>query len=223
MATIKVACPRCGQKVSGDESFHGTVVECPVCSSDILFPGQKRPAMTSETLPPVPAGRGGSGGDGADLDIRPDAVIRSGREEDSFPELPREEPGEEADRPVSRRDRSDRSEWASPGEGGERPLPPLPPSPIFGAISIVSAVLGVVTCVGGILFAPLAIIFGHTALARARHSPVQPAPGHTLGAIGLMIGYVNLVLLILVLLAMTFFGGFLKETLAPLWQSLAPG
>lgn len=217
MATIKVACPRCGQKVSGDESFHGTVVECPVCSSDILFPGQKRVAMTPENLPPVPSSGGVSGAAG--LDTHPDAVIRSGREEDSFRELSREESGGEVDRAVSRPDRSDRSEGGATGEGEERMLPP---SPIFGAISIVSAVLGVVTCVGGILFAPLAIIFGHTALARARHSPVQPAPGHTLGAIGLMIGYVNLVLLILVLLAMTFFGEVLKEALAPLRQSLAP-
>src|SRR5690606_2619052 len=124
MATIKVACPKCGQKVSGDESFHGTVVECAVCSSDILFPGRKRVAMMPETLPHAPSGGGRSGE--ARLDIRPDAVIRSGREEDLFPELPREESGGEVDGPVSRPDRSDRSEGAAAGEGGERGLPPLP-------------------------------------------------------------------------------------------------
>jgi hypothetical protein len=86
------------------------------------------------------------------------------------------------------------------GEGDEEDeIDDLPPSPIWGAISIVTAVLSIVTCVGGILFAPIAIICGHTALAKARHSPVQPAPGHTLGAIGLMIGYVSLILLIITL------------------------
>lgn len=90
-----------------------------------------------------------------------------------------------------------------------------PCSPIYGAISIVSAVLAVVTCVGGILFAPIAIIFGHTALAKARHSSVQPAPGHTLGAIGLMIGYVSLVITIIVLLLLTFFGDAIREAIQP--------
>ncbi len=71
------------------------------------------------------------------------------------------------------------------------------------------------TCVGGILFAPIAIIFGHTALAKARHSSVQPAPGHTLGAIGLMIGYVSLVITIIVLLLLTFFGDTIREAILP--------
>lgn len=38
MATIKIACKKCGQKVSGDERFFGTTVQCPICSSDIEFP-----------------------------------------------------------------------------------------------------------------------------------------------------------------------------------------
>ena len=74
-----------------------------------------------------------------------------------------------------------------------------------------------------VLFAPLAIIFGHTALAKARHSPVQPAPGHTLGAIGLMIGYINLVLLILLLLAMVVFGEAIRGAVEPFFRSLYPG
>jgi hypothetical protein len=102
---------------------------------------------------------------------------------------------------------------AASTENDDDELDDLPPSPIWGAISIVSAVLSIVTCVGGILFAPIAIICGHTALAKARHSPVQPAPGHTLGAIGLMIGYVSLVLLILVLLLAVVFKGTLQEFL----------
>jgi DNA-directed RNA polymerase subunit RPC12/RpoP len=210
MATIKVACPKCGQKVSGDESFYGSVVECPICSSDILFPGQRRhglpqgtltpvaPEPVSETRSPVPR-------ESADPDLNPDAVIRSSREPEGSPDpLPEKSVEKSAvSAPPARES----------GKGDEEDELLLPPSPIFGAISIVSAVLGVVTCVGGILFAPLAIIFGHTALAKARHSPVQPAPGHTLGAIGLMIGYVSLFMTILVLLAMVFFGEAIREAI----------
>lgn len=199
MATIKVACPKCGQKVSGDEGFYGTVVECPICSSDILFPGQKRPVSAPGAWDPVPPESTREVSDlasreAARPDLAPDAVGQPRHSEDR--------PGKV--------------------EGAENDEPLLSASPIFGAISIVSAVLGVVTCLGGVLFAPLAIIFGHTALARARHSVVQPAPGHTLGAIGLMIGYVNLVLLILFLLVMTFFGDAIKEALDPYWHSLFP-
>lgn len=53
MATIKVACPECGQKVSGDEGFLGSLVECPICSSNILFPGQKPAGLSQETLTPA--------------------------------------------------------------------------------------------------------------------------------------------------------------------------
>jgi len=217
MATIKVACPKCGQKVSGDESFFGTVVECPICSSDILFPGQKRPGLTPGALIPVapeptknplPVPR-----EPASPDTSPDAVIRSV----TFDEMPLDDRPKKSDEKTTTPPSALRE---SSEEDDDELL--LPPSPIYGAISIVSAILGVGTCVGGILFAPLAIIFGHTALARARHSPVQPAPGHTLGAIGLMIGYVNLVLFILVLLAMVFFGDTIKEVLDPLLKSLFP-
>ncbi|MFT5471061.1 MAG: hypothetical protein ACI8UO_006194 [Verrucomicrobiales bacterium] len=38
MATIKIACKKCGQRVSGDERFFGNTVQCPICSSDIAFP-----------------------------------------------------------------------------------------------------------------------------------------------------------------------------------------
>ncbi len=73
---------------------------------------------------------------------------------------------------------------------------------MFGAISMVSAVLGIVTCFGGPFFAPIAIIFGHMAGSKAKRSPVQPAPGQTLGAVGMMIGYVNLVFTILGLIVL---------------------
>ena len=188
MATIKVACPKCGQKVSGDETFYGTTVECPVCSSDILFPGQRREEKAPAILDPVPPER--PLGDTISHPVPP--------AEEKLETLP----------PASEK---------APVEEEEEG-PDLPPSPIYGAISIVSAVLSVVTCVGGPLFAPLAIIFGHTALAKARHSPVQPAPGHTLGAIGLMIGYVSLIITILILLALTFFGDSIREAIRQIWE-----
>lgn len=215
MATIKVACPKCGQKVSGDESFYGTVVECPICSSDILFPGQRRHGLPQGTLTPVApepvtATQSPVPRESADPDLNPDAVIRSTREPEPFPDPL---PDTFVERSAAAPSPSDN------GKGDEDELL-LPPSPIFGAISIVSAFLGVITCLGGVLFAPLAIIFGHTALAKARHSSVQPAPGHTLGAIGLMIGYIDLVLIILVLLAMVFFGEAIRGAAESFWQSL---
>ncbi len=206
MATIKVACPKCGQKVSGDETFYGTTVECPVCSAAIRFPGESRggppgfaPPPERAELPsfaesppspdsagvPLPASRGGG------LEAGAEALAYS--------------------RPVSD------PEVEKDGEEAEDDGPDLPPSPLWGAVSIVSAVLSVVLCVlGGVFFAPLAIIFGHTALAKARHSPVQPAPGHTLGAIGLMVGYVSLVVTILLLLGALLF----QEPLRGLFQRI---
>lgn len=48
MAVIKVACSKCGQRVSGDESFYGTTVQCPICTSDVRFPSG--PGETSAAL-----------------------------------------------------------------------------------------------------------------------------------------------------------------------------
>jgi len=200
MATIKVACPKCGQKVSGDETFYGSTVECPICSADIYFPGLKREEKRPETIRPVPpemVSEESLPRPLAPAEVKP--VVK--------PEDAKTPPGGAA--PVVRLETG--LEAAGVDKEDLEDEPDLPPSPIWGAISIVSAVLSIVTCVGGILFAPIAIIFGHTALAKARHSPVQPAPGHTLGAIGLMIGYVSLVITILILLILTFFGDVIRE------------
>lgn len=212
MATIKVACPKCGQKVSGDESFYGTTVECPICSADIFFPGNRREidprqqnlpvAVVPPEEPPGPAPVPKSDYRPS-VDLEPE-VVRAPAEEKSRPGELEEKPKEQSS-VANREKEADDEETHDSG----------PCSPIYGAISIVSAVLAVVTCVGGILFAPIAIIFGHTALAKARHSSVQPAPGHTLGAIGLMIGYVSLVITIIVLLLLTFFGDAIREAIQP--------
>ncbi len=94
------------------------------------------------------------------------------------------------------------------------------PSPLFGAISLVCGILGIVTCgLAAPLCAPLAIIFGHTALARGRHSPVQPPPGKTLAVIGLIIGYVSLFIAILMLIGAVFF----KQPISELFEGLNKG
>ncbi len=200
MATIKVACPKCGQKVSGDESFFGSSVECPICSASILFPEVKKDVEPHKA-------EGESGPD----PVRPNEPVAGSSENDSHnlpvgftdevvPQAPQSEPEPE-------------DELEDLEEEFELEVVP---SPVFGAISMVAAVLGVVTCAGGILFAPIAIIFGHTAGAKARHSPVHPAPGQTLGAIGMLIGYVNLVFLILGLTVAVFF----KEPIRTLLERL---
>ncbi len=186
MANIKVACPKCGQKVSGDESFFGTTVECPVCSATIQFPDS-----AVEQHP----------GAGPVASVPEVEVIKSEGEGDGLPPASNEEVIQMEQ--IAAETRSEVSELESESdEVGEVP------SPMFGAISMVSAVLGIVTCFGGPLFAPIAIIFGHMAGARARRSPVQPAPGQTLGAVGMMIGYVNLVFTIIGLIVLV----FLSET-----------
>lgn len=193
MATIKVACPKCGQKVSGDETFRGVVVECPVCSANIQFPGERHePAAADGDLP------------GEERDFEADPLRASETQG-----LHWEEPAPQAEQ-GSGEEGSDAEVDSDEEEEDEEAVVP---TPLFGAISIVSSVLGLVTCVGGILFAPLAIIFGHAALARARQSPVQPAPGQTLGAIGLMIGYICLVFTILILAILVLFGDPIREFL----------
>lgn len=80
------------------------------------------------------------------------------------------------------------------------------PSPLLGILSLVTGVLNTVTlCIGGPLLAPVAIILGHIALAKGRHSPVQPAPGHTLAMIGGVLGYTGLLFMIVILVVLLVF------------------
>ena len=187
MAKIKVACPKCGQKVSGDESFFSTTVECPVCSATIQFPDSA--AMQNQETSSLAA-------------VPEEEVVKTGDGDGELPSAFSDE-GVTQMEEAAAEPRSEALELESEeDEVGEVP------SPMFGAISMVSAVLGIMTCVGGPLFAPVAIIFGHMAGARAKQSPVQPAPGQTLGAVGMMIGYVNLVFTILGLIVLV----VLRET-----------
>ena len=57
MATFKIACPECGQKVSGDESFLGAIIDCPLCNTKIKFPKEARPVpedKPKDNEPPPP-------------------------------------------------------------------------------------------------------------------------------------------------------------------------
>jgi len=263
MATIKVACPKCGQKVSGDEHFYGAVVECPICSADIHFPGEKRDRPGYGERAPVPP-RSAHPDPPSSSD--PDAALQSMRRKDgaadaershkaqavkealaretpvsSLPAPPADERGEGPLRPS---DQAIDLTAASPrGEGPTATTPPAKrqrsgsggsggggggggggededgeiPSAFCGAVSLVGAVLGVVTCVFGAIFCPVAIIFGHLSQAKARRSPVQPAPGQALGAAGLMIGYVWFFVTILILALAVLFKEALGEVVSNLF------
>lgn len=194
-----MACPKCGQKVSGDETFAGASVPCPVCSSEIHFPGE--------------TSRGGPTGVLKTEDYSP--------EENKAPvDLPGEIPDFEDVAPQASQGVQEKSaekdsveEDSAESEISEDDDDEMVvPTPVSGAISLVASVLGVVLCiVGGILFSPIAIIFGHISQAKARHSPVQPAPGQTLGAIGMLIGYAWLVITILILGVLILFEDSIRE------------
>ncbi len=50
MAEHKVACPQCGQHVSGDDAHVGTTVQCPICSTQFPFH-----PLQGTGAPPLPA------------------------------------------------------------------------------------------------------------------------------------------------------------------------
>jgi len=220
MAVIKVACPKCGQKVSGDETFIGSEVECPICSSSIRFPGElaafsgvgiskseSSERKSPSTHVPVPPEKRRDYDDTSK--VGQDVVQRNEDDDEDADEVE----GEDEKETVSPRERRRKRNKSRKEETeDEEDHAELPPSPLFGAISIVSAVLTVVSCFTlGIIFAPIAIISGHIALAKASRSPVQPAPGHTLGAIGLMVGYVSLAVTIIMLAVAAFFGENIRD------------
>lgn len=83
----------------------------------------------------------------------------------------------------------------------------------MGTIALITGILNTVSiCIFSLVLAPTAIIFGHLALTRARHSPVKPAPGHTQALIGVILGYTGVVFTILVLVIALVF----KEPIASL-------
>ncbi|MCB1086397.1 MAG: DUF4190 domain-containing protein [Verrucomicrobiae bacterium] len=184
MAVLKVACPKCGQRVSGDDTFFGTTVECPVCSSTIRFP--ERPAA------PQPS-REAAG----PLDL---AVAASSRDPHAGLDLPPQPRQPQPESPEPARQPAHTS-INLPPKPSSFPEHHEPPSPFLGVISMVLGIVSVaLICLPGILFGPAAIISGHMALARSRRSSVRPVPGRGAAITGLILGYLSLLGFILITL-----------------------
>ncbi|MCB1230287.1 MAG: DUF4190 domain-containing protein [Verrucomicrobiae bacterium] len=193
MAVIKVACPKCGQRVSGDESFYGTSVDCPICTSTIRFPDAPR-----SSSPPSPRqSRESEPSPYDDLGSEPAHREEKARRETSSIPLP--PPPKSRERPLT-----------PPGNAADLP------SPVLGVVSMVVGMVSVVFfCLPGILLGPTAIICGHIARARARHHRISSPPGHRAALIGLILGYLSLAGFILIILLMPPVMDWLRETKAP--------
>lgn len=170
MAVLKVACPKCGQRVSGDDGFFGTTVECPVCSSVIRFPD--RPAAT-----PAPSSAPGS----------PPPPSQPAPPAEPSPSAPAATP-QPAAGPERRPD-------PAPPAGADAPSPLL--GVVSMVLGIVSVAL---LCLPGIVFGPAAIIAGHFALSKAKASRIRPVPGRGAAITGLILGYLSLLGFILITL-----------------------
>lgn len=181
MAVLKVACPKCGQRVSGDDSFYGTSVECPVCTAKVVFP--EKPGRSEPPPEKKPAAEPEKDDfSGTDLSWE------SGRPADSLEEtgsIPLPRPPAVADRGPA----------AGAGEG----------SPILGVISMVVGIVTVVClCLPGILLGPVAVVCGHMGLASSRRARVHPAPGENMALTGLILGYVGMAVSLVYLVMLAF-------------------
>jgi len=209
MAVIKIACTKCGQRVSGDESFYGTTVECPVCSSIIAFPEpiitgnapapQGTPPATqeapSDAAPESPAADPGMptlGSHGGN-----EALTQT----TSIPLLPENIVTQDANRIGA----LNAAMQAAPEEE--------PPSTLQSILSMVFGILGLVFFPFGaaLLCSPAAIIVGHIALAKAKHSRMQPAPGRTMALIGVILGYAGLCVILALLATYSIWSKFVPQ------------
>ncbi len=189
MAVIKIACSKCGQRVSGDESFYGTTVECPVCSSIIAFP---EPELSNQAPPPSQE---------QPLPDTADTVDNSG--DPGMPSLGGHREGEPSLQTTSIPLQPENIVTQNSARIGalnaamDSNVPEEePPSALLSVLSMVFGILGLVFFFVGasLLCAPAAIILGHIALSKAKHSRIQPAPGQTMAMIGVILGYSGLLL-----------------------------
>jgi len=75
------------------------------------------------------------------------------------------------------------------------------PLEVGNGAATASLVLGILSFVGFVVFCSIpAIILGHTALSKIRHSPV-PMRGRSLAIAGLVLGYLNVLLIVLLIVA----------------------
>ena len=189
MAVIKQACPKCGQRVSGDESFYGTSVECPICSSKIFFPDPKdtKKLGSQGTGDPAASSR----------DDKPESKSPPPLE-DVLDEYQEEE--EDDSRPPAQ---TPRSQAQAPSQASTGAVPSTYAEPPSATLSIISMVLGILNtvtfCIPAVVLAPAAIICGHIALIKGKFSPIQPAPGRAMAITGLILGYLGMLILLAVL------------------------
>ena len=186
MAVIKIACTKCGQRVSGDESFYGTTVECPVCSSVIAFPEpitnsppaqqtgpstQSQPESQGELAGSTANDSPESGTSQAENSAMPKLGSHGGSSEmmqtTSIPLMPENIITQDANRIGA----LNAAMHAAPDEP--------PPSTLQSILSMVFGILGLVFFPFGapILFSPAAIITGHIALAKSKHSRIPTRAG----------------------------------------------
>ena len=197
MAVIKVACPKCGQKVSGDHTFYGKKVNCPICTARIEFPdfpGQQPAPGT----PPPPENLQPTYEMPVQQQHQPQPVPPAATGP-SFDESGIHGTGAAAAMQPAMQPAPHQSSY-SDGEGET-------PSAMLGIISFILGLVNTLTgCIFlGIFLAPPAIILGHLALGKASKSSVRPYPGNTLAVIGTILGYTGMVCTILALICVVMF------------------
>jgi hypothetical protein len=183
MSIVKVYCSQCGQRVSGDESFYGTVHRCPICSADIRFP-EKPPASPSLTIPPPPAPPADSsrppiGDNPAPI---PSQAPVSGDSQPAVP-APAPEPVPPAPAPAPAVLEPDPKAATPPRQRDPIPLY------VLGA-----GVASLIPCIG-LIAGPVAIILGHLTLIRL-HDDLPPNERNKV-LLGTCLGYVSLLFLLI--------------------------
>ncbi len=195
MATFKIACPDCGQKVSGDESFLGTVVDCPLCGTKIKFPKE---------VPPEPAAKDTK---------KPESESAEPTPKPKEKEKPKKKESAAPKSASAPEDSSKREIPAAP-EPAAAPAksPSAPPAnapvltPAAGAAapasrsskprrtssaavwSMIFGIAAVIFCPVGILFAIPAIIAGHSGRSSVLNS-IGKVGGQGFATTGLALGY----------------------------------
>lgn len=201
MATIKIACPECGQKVSGDESFLGTSVNCPLCNTRIQFPDQmpgESPAREKEQgKGDEPAAKGSP----REAAAKPASSMASPAA--AAPPAAARLPTAAAPPPAAKSPAASRSPAAPPAGTPAVPKVPVVASPDAAAaprekapaptskaalLSLVFGIAGLVLCPIGILFAVPAILAGHSARS-AFQSSRKRLGGQSYATAGLALGY----------------------------------
>ena len=229
MAVIKIACTKCGQRVSGDESFYGTTVECPVCSSIIAFPEpilSDKPSTAAAATTPSQGNPAGTppAEQKADANAAPvssDASSSASAADSGMPQLGGA--GKDKDPALmqttsipllpenivtqnfNRIGALNAAMLAGPEEESSSSLQSIL-SMVFGILGLVFFPFG-----AALLCSPAAIIVGHIALAKGRHSRIQPAPGRTMALVGVILGYAGLCVILTLLATYS------------IWSKLVPG